>query len=178
MPPENILQRLKKIQAMADPNRGTTPDERDTAKILLKQLLNKYDMTIDDLTTPTVERFHFNFFTATEKNLLFQIVAHVTKSSTITWFKTRNTRRIGFELTPIQAALVRDYWETYREPLKKEMKRYIDSLFAAFIHKHNLFNDGPSNGNGNKSQPIDPDLLNSIYHNLGNIRRPLIKIEA
>lgn len=168
---ENILQKLKKIKARMD--RGSTVHERDTARRMLMDLLKKYNYTLDDLVTPEKRRFYFNFFTATEKNLLFQIVAHITQESTVTWWRTRNTRKIGFDLTPIQAAMVQDYWEAYREPLKAEIKKYIDTLFSAYISKHKLF--APSSGDSN-GKPIDIDLLRAMVRNLSEVERPVKKI--
>ena len=172
---ENILQKLKKIKALAD--RGSTPHERSTARKLLEDLLKKYNMSMEDLITEEIQMFYFSFFTSTEKDLLFQIVGHITHTNRISWWKTKNTRKIGFKLTPLQAALVSDYWDAYREPLKKEIKKYIDTLFTAYVQKHRLF--APSNGKSNgDSDPVDRDLLLAMLRNLCEVERPTKKIEG
>jgi len=172
---ENIIQKLKKIKALAD--RGSTHHERDTARMMLEELLIKYDVTIEELSSPEKKKYPFNFHTATEKKLLIQIVAHVLKINRVTYWKTRNTRRILFEMTAIEAALVGDYWAVYREPLKKEISRYIDTLYTAYLSKHKLFAP-PTDEESDPDEDFDHALFSEMVRAMKNVDRPVKKIEG
>lgn len=165
--------KLAKIKTMAE--RGTT-HEREVAKRMLDDLLEKYDLTLDDIQDREERLYWIVYKRPYEKDLIFQIVAHVLKTSTISWTKKKASKRVGLRLTPAQYATIRDFWETYRQPLVDEIEKYLANVFSAFVQKHRLFN--PDATGGSAKDDLDPDLIAALIRNMTTIQKPHRQISS
>lgn len=171
-----MLSKLRKILQMAE--RGTK-HEASVARSKLNNLLEKHGLTIDDIREQEKKIYDFNFHNKHDKSLLFPIVAYATNSTSIPWYKGSNTRKMGFELTRLQYETINELWETYKEPLRAEIEKYLSSVFSAYISKHNLFPDR-SDEEENKGRELslkELELLKSLMRNMDDINRPCKKIE-
>jgi hypothetical protein len=135
---ENILDKLKKIQALAEAGVG---GERENAKRKLEALLAKHGLTFEDLATKQLPQVHYYRYKGmTERQLLAQCHVRVVPRSRPRVSYTRKGRRaIGYELTPLEQLELGPLWSYYRRLWKKE----LGAFFMAFIHKHDLFPRGP-----------------------------------
>ena len=146
-----IKQKLKKIQQLAE--RGEA-GEKDNANRLLKELLKKYRLTIEDLFEDEKKHYTIKYRHRWEKTLLFQIYAKVLNKTTINYMKEKYHSRVTFELTPSEYAEIKLLFDIYRKTFKEEIGVLVD----AFISKHEIWSGFSSNDN----EKIDYERLRKI----------------
>ena len=148
MIPESILERLRKIEALA---RSGKWGEQENAQNLLNALLKKYNLTLDDLTSEKTTVCKFSYQDKEEELLLVQVVLHITRNRELRGRKGRGNWTIA--LTPTQAIDARECYAHYRKEWKKECKQFME----AFIHKNRIY--GPIEGG---ASPMAPDDVRRI----------------
>ena len=129
--PESILERLKKIQALAE---SGIEGERVNAQRLLDELLAKYNVSLEELAGGQTFRTEFRYRTAAERKLLAQIVMKVCSTRKVKHHPGTGDIQV-FYLTRAQAADVGDAYTHY----KAELKRSLDDVLSALCYRHNLF---------------------------------------
>ena len=138
--PETIRSLLIKIKALAD---NGVRGERDNAQRILKNRLDKYGLSIDDLTETQKQRRWFRYRTEWEKRILYQIVIMVLQSNDFSvWSNRSKVRQDGFDLTLVQFKEISTLYEHY----KKEWKSDIEDLLFAFVQKHELYKESDEGG--------------------------------
>ena len=148
MIPESILERLRKIEALA---RSGKWGEQENAQNLLNALLKKYNLTIEDLSSSQTIICKFSYRDEIEEVLLGQVVTHVTRTVGLMGRRARGNWM--FKLTPTQAIDARECYAHYRKEWKKECKQFME----AFIHKNRIY--GPIEGG---ASPMAPDDVRRI----------------
>ena len=153
IPPESVLEKLRKIKALAEQGRG---GEAVAAQNKLEALLKKFGVSLAELQASEATIFDFHCSGKSEQNLLLQITAFILQSKTFRMFsKSQNgriTKTIGVLLFPHQFVDIKSAFDHYRKILKVEQVR----LLGAFIQKHGLF--PPSDGSEHPD-PIDQEEL-------------------
>ena len=135
---DNIKELAQKLQALAE--RGEE-HERKLAKAKLERLLNKYDLSSEELLENYESVYEFSYKNKFERKLILQIAYKVCDSipefynyrNAISNRKCRNL--IGVKCTKVQSIEIEFLFEFYSELLKKE----VDFFVGAFIQKHELF---------------------------------------
>ena len=159
-----LKQKLLNIQALAE--RGVGGEKLNAAR-MLADLLEKYDISIDDLNDePELQEYWFKYNTVFEKKLLHQIVGKVLKISQVTYYKHKNNTSHGFDLTEEQYEEISRSYDFYRKELKDEMQL----LFHAFIQKHQLVAPSPDPKEDEnevmirRRQNVDKEYLRRLFN--------------
>ena len=155
------IQRMKKILALA---RRGVGGEKVTAEGMLAKLLAKYGMTVADLESDAglAQRREFKYSTEFDRKLLSQIVASVLGTRSLTSWRRRGKRQVGFDLTALQFAEIDVRYNAYRGALRKELEKTTGRVYAAFVQANNL---GVSAGDDD--EPAEDMDLNELHAILG-----------
>lgn len=159
---ETIKELAAKLQAVADPARGSTPGEVQVAARKLKALLEKYGLTEGDLYAETVQMFRWRCFHADEVLLLKQVAFHVLEVSSLmvstVKYKRTKVTEVGIEMTRVQQVDVNACFEHYKiilaervaelEEQLKTLKLQRKKACMALVHKYKLH--GPDTGDEGK----------------------------
>lgn len=129
--PEPLQQRFAGLLAHV---RNNTGPERINAETLLKKLLDKHGLKLSDIESPETTVVYFDWRSAIEKDLLFQVILTVLNEAGSIKCFCKN-RRCGFELTKVQAAECKGMYKFHRANLAKEQ----ELLFRSYLHKHNIY---------------------------------------
>lgn len=139
----NILEKLRKVAELASRGIG---GEKENAQKLLNELLEKYNVSLDELHSDTKHRCRFKYHGKVEKNLLIQIIKLVCNRVAI-YHTKGDGNEIWAEMTESQRVEVLVSFETHSEAVKKEMELF----FSAYIHRNNLALDPDPNAPPPKS---------------------------
>ena len=152
-----IEQKLLKIKAMAE--RGTI-HEKEVASRMLNDLIAKYGIDPDSLEEENEEVRWFVVTNKMDKKLIFQIYAVVMHADELQyWTKKKNSKVVGFKLTDTKYELMQAFWKTYRRHLRREIEERTETIFNAFLKKHNLF---PPANPDTKSESISMEEYKKI----------------
>jgi hypothetical protein len=161
-----IIDKLKKIQALAERGIG---GEKDTAQRMLDELLKKYDLTIDQLTSEEKERCYFNYRTAEERLVLLQCLGFVCDDGTsqVSFYTLRAKKRLAFNLTETQRVHLTELYKFHKENIRKEFKEFKKAFSAAYMNKHAITVKASASSPCN--DPINMRIFSSIYNGLSDI---------
>jgi hypothetical protein len=126
---EPILERLKKIQALAE---SGIAGERENAQRMLAELQAKYGITLEQLASAEKRFYTFKHRTKLEARLLIQILLSICRTRKIRHIVHASKTEV--ELTAAQAVDIQDAYHHYR----KELNTAVNDLFAALCCKHKL----------------------------------------
>lgn len=134
--PESIKELMYKIHALAT---GGVGGEAENAQKKLDGLLERYGMTIEDITSKEMKTYQFKFNGKRDESLLNQCAAKVMGKWRGAYSYRRGgkkTRNItGYDLTATEHADLTEMVTYYRSIYEKE----CDAMLQAFIYKHELF---------------------------------------
>ncbi len=140
---ETIKSRLRKIAALAERGVG---GEQANAKSQLQKLLDKHGLRLEDvLPRPEheVQRYWFVCTTRMEKDVLFACYCRACNISEIRYYQAK--RKIGFDLSRLEALELTSLWQHFRPLLRKEFRKQRERFGQAFAWKHELHSSqGPS----------------------------------
>lgn len=144
MTTETILNRIRNIKELSE-DTGATEGEKANALDKLHKLLEKYNLTLDDLQDNQRQRYDFTYRRKWEKRLLIQIMAYVLESKDFdVWGYTnrdsnRRLQKVGVDLTKTEYEQINRLYTMYK-------KQFVDELvllMEAFFERHNIY--PPSN---------------------------------
>ena len=140
-----VMRRLRKLLELATRGVG---GERENAERMLAATMRKHGVTMEQLESPTVERYYFATPTALEGKLFNQVCFKVIGTQNYSlWKREGNGRKTGVDLTHAQRLEVDLIYTMLRKQLRIEQER----LYMAFIHKHRVFGTPDPD---NKSDPL------------------------
>lgn len=154
---ETLINLLGKIRALAE--RGS-PGERDVAQRKLTELLDRYNLTIEDLLDETTHPCRIPCRTALEEVMLLDLYFHLTavRKCECT-YKIRGQRAVYFDLTKAQAAELLAYVHTYLPAWRRELRELQKTAHTAFILAHALF---PAKNDPRQAAPVSREELRRI----------------
>lgn len=132
---ESLKDKLFKLKALAERGVG---GEADNARRLLLKLCADNGIDLSDLdATMSPKDTLFKVGRSTlYKTLFMQCYAYVTNKQTIS-YKTDGVN-CWVEVTPLQAAQIRDLFEWHKVNIDKEFKDFKDNFMYAYVQKHGL----------------------------------------
>lgn len=136
---EKIKDTLRALQVMSE--RGTE-NERRIASQKLSILLKKYDLSLADIIDGKKEVHWFSYRTKYEKQLLHQIHYKVTSWDDDSYYQAKGQTKIGYELTPLEAAEMGRFFEHWKVKLSEE----FEVCYEAFIQANKIFGEGDPGG--------------------------------
>jgi hypothetical protein len=173
---ETLINLLGKIRALAD--RGS-PGERDVAQRKLTELLDRYNLTIEDLLDETTSPCRVPCRTALEEKILLDLYFHLTAVRRCECaYRRRGQRAIYFELTKAQATELSAYVHTYLPAWRRELHELQKAAHTAFIHVHALF---PAKNDPRQAVPLSREELRRILGIMSGITpvaSPRLQLEA
>lgn len=127
------MERLRKIYELSV--RGID-GERENAQRKLAELLEKHDLTFEDLIGDERHKHVFTYKNNHEMNLLYAIVSKVLNSADIpAWKQSGKRKNIVFSLTAAEYVEVTLLYSEYRAAFEAETK----NLLTAFIVRNNIY---------------------------------------
>ena len=169
---------LKKIQTLA--NRGYN-GERDTAARKLDELMNKYNISADDLSGEKTIREIHEYHGHEEEQLLVQIACKVVNVRGGIFYDVQNfytsrtlSTKLGIEATKAQHIEIEILFDFYKKQWKKEK----DLFFHAFIAKNELHSTVPPDENTESDLTPEEQLKILAMAQGIDKERPLRRLEA
>lgn len=133
---EALLAKLQSIQKLAE--RGVD-GEQENAEALLAKLMEKYNISEDELSESTRKRYVFEFHGKDQKKILLQIIFKVTGECGYELKYTQSGRKVkthlGAECTPSEKVEIEFLADFYTALWERER----DAFLKAFIHKHKIY---------------------------------------
>lgn len=126
------IELLQKIKALAEQGVG---GEKETAQIILQELMKKYGVTDEDLEQDETELTWFRFRDNIEEKLLAQIIYMVTNKIPYGCKRERRVKKLGIECTVVEKMEIELNYEFYKKAMVEELKIF----FSAFINKNGLY---------------------------------------
>lgn len=161
-----IRERILKVKELAE---NGIEGEKKAAINLLKELLNKYDLSFDDLTENVIGRYEYSYTMSAEKILFFGIVRKVTDRGEIAYYKPPNQRIIILELTYVQSVEISALYSYYQKPFRKWLKEKIEIASHAFCRKNGLCRQ-TSTGTSEPITEEDLDMMRKIWREEEDIK--------
>lgn len=133
----NKLDLLKKLKALANDKRGNQ-NERDTAEKQLQALMDKYNITDQDLDVQEEKCFEFYFKEEWEHKLICQTMYKLFPNKPV-YKQPRKKRYLYAYMTDAEKIEFEIYYPAYKESFKKEFSLF----YSAFLAKNHIFPDKP-----------------------------------
>ena len=138
---ENIIERLKKIAALAERGIG---GEKENAKRILARMMEKYEITLEDLGQGRKAKKHvFKYKSKWEREILFQCYYRASGKNEVRYGQM-GRGMVVFKLDFFQFLELDALYKYFVPLLNREMKLFL----IAFIHKHDLHGNEVSEGGG------------------------------
>ena len=151
---DSIKQKLLKIKALAEQG---VEGEAIAARNQLAKLLEKHGMTIEDLCSENKKLRPIQILRV-EAPLFSQILWKVTgeENHPIFTYKGQSKLLRVVELTDRDYIDFQQLFEFHRRQLAKERKKCLETLYTAYIHKHDIF--GQSDGKQSENSMTEEQL--------------------
>ena len=172
----DIKERLKKLYELAIRGVG---GEKEQAEAILKKLIKKYGVSMDELDEKIIKRYKIKYSGAAERKILIQIVYKVTNETGCSFdFVYKKSGRacrtiLGLDCTEAQKIEIEFLFDFYKKLYKKELEAFL----LAFIHKHDLFGRLKEGEHGAQLSPEEEAKLYAMMKGLSN-ESPLLQIEG
>lgn len=132
---EAIRRKLKSLFVLSQ--RGEE-HERAAAATMLKRLLGKHGIDVDDIDPENKAMHEFAYSSHFEKSLLHQIHYMVTNDDSPHYWQNKGQKKISYKVTHLDAVEIERLFYFYKEEWNREVKLF----FQAFIQKNRIFGDG------------------------------------
>ena len=133
---EELLKRLERVKALAERGVG---GEKENAEALLKRLMEKYDISDEDIEDTSTRTYFIRYQTQWERKLLHQIAyMHLGSGHSfgcVGTYTNRSRKKVGVECTPAQYIEIAADYEFFRTAMEEETSIF----YTAYISKNNLF---------------------------------------
>lgn len=169
-------ERLKKLYALAMRGVG---GEKEQAQAILKKLLKKYAMTLDDLDEEVIQEYDLEYHGKEQDRILMQTVYKVTDSSDSFSHLQYNhsgracRTRLRVRCTAAQKAEIEFLFSFYVKLWEKEK----EALLQAFFQKHCIFGNPKEGESGKELSDEELEKMYALMHGLSD-ETPLLQIEG
>lgn len=151
-----LLERLNKIKALADRGVG---GERENAEALLSRLLEKYNVSEEELILDTPSEHEFRFWGHYGADLFNQVVYSIVPESQIMRYRYKKNCHTRFvKCTEAEAIQIKETFEFYRNHLDEGFKNY----YTAFIMREEIFPENPPEDDNANHADISQDARRLI----------------
>jgi len=133
---ETVVSRLKKVQALVE---NGSPGEREAAEFALAKLLDKYDISPEELLEEEAKTVYwFKFKCIPEIKIYFSVCHMVLDAESISYYRGKKRCMVGVELTRAQKVEIDSLSEFYIEEYRKELASIKKNLHIAFIRRNEI----------------------------------------
>lgn len=143
---ESLYKKLVAIKTLMD-NSASTAGEKQNARKLFNVLLQKNNLTENDLLSEEKELYSFKYANEFEKRLIVQIVVKVTNRGIKNYYTgdirtgRRSKIKLWFEMTKLQSREAATLYAYYKKALAAELNK----MFRAFIQANDIFPESADN---------------------------------
>lgn len=134
---ESLKVKLRKLAALAERGVG---GEAENARRLMEQICREHGVSLDEVLN-VEEKKLYRFEIGRRKidlSLFMQCFAKVTGERTLS-YKQPNRSTILVELTAYQYAEISSLFEWHKANFKRDVENLMETLFTAYVDKHNLY---------------------------------------
>ncbi|HDF4164020.1 TPA: hypothetical protein ACMU2U_001430 [Clostridioides difficile] len=128
-----LLEKIRKVKILADNGVG---GEQESAQRILKRLMEKHSISIEDLEVKKVEKYYFRYKDNIEKKILTQVIGIVTNLDYA--YKVHRRKEFKVECTIAKKITIDMYFDFYKKAFNKELKSFL----YAFFYKNNMLIKG------------------------------------
>lgn len=158
---ETIISKLKKIKELAE--RGEA-GEADAAKARLLVLLEKYNLTLEDIGEEETFKYTFRYAFSDEKDLMLQCIAKVVDDPGLSYSYRKDRKKEFFvNLTEWQYIESKDLIKFHLKQYRDEKKKKMDAFYIAYLSKHTLFAESGSKEGSKLSEEEKQAILREFY---------------
>ena len=149
---DNVVKELlKKLKALAERGVG---GEKINAEMLLSKLMQKHNISENDIADDIQYRVPLIFKSEIEKRLGLQILCKVCNTSTIVTETRKYSKGKFFVLLTASERLQYEFeFDFYSRAFRDD----LDALFLAFVHKNNIFSQVEIARAGSEEAPRNVD---------------------
>lgn len=159
---ESLRSKLIKLSRFSDS--GDTNETRN-ARFAIERLCSQYGVSVEEITSEVQESRWYEFDIGRSKfmlSLFAQCHGYITGKSSFEYLKVPRSSRIKAKLTAIEYAELKSMFDWHQANYKAELQKMEDTLFDAYIHKHNLFSSHSDNGGEKEEVELTPEMLERI----------------
>lgn len=158
---DKIIDRLKKLLSLAE--RGYQGEAENARRILEAELL-KHGLTIEDICSENKKERIFKYNSNEERSLLIQVFVNYLGSKNEVFHKSwysAKSKMVGINLTDLEYIDILNMYEFHKTHFRKERKRLLEDMIAAYVQKHRIYDSTPSD-TGRENEDIDWDRLKRV----------------
>jgi hypothetical protein len=145
---DSIRETLRAVAELAEKG---VDGERENAQRMLEKLCRKHGIDPSELLDEAVGPVEFKLKNDLDKRLLIQCVLSITRTRAIRNYV--KGKRAVFWVTKADGIDIREAFEHYR----KELSRYLDESFSAFVHANRLL--APAEESDDDDKPLTPEEM-------------------
>ena len=157
---ENIKEKLLKIKRLAEDGEL---HEAENARRHLERMLEKYGMNLGDLSDESRSEREFRNGNKFELMLLVVVCSKMvgderTRESTY----SPKAKVLHIMVTAYEYAEIRSMYDWHVSNFKRERSKMLKNIENAYIIKHGLYMDGPSDGGRKLSEQEKQEILEAV----------------
>lgn len=143
---QTIIDRLRKVSEL---EKHGAPGEKEAAKTLLKSILKKYNLTLDDITKCEKNACYFKYKNNTERDLIYLLCRAIygTKSDEYdSATEIPYKKVVSIVLDKIQEVRFAELWKYYAQQYRRVVKEFTTDykkrkkmLPVVFVNKVDMF---------------------------------------
>ena len=115
--------------------------EKINAELLLNKMLQKHNLTIENIIQEKPKERGYKYTTSLNKTLLVQIIFNVTKRSEI--YGVRKSREVFSSVTDYEHIQILELLDFHLDNFNLEKKQLLNDFINAYVQKHKLYRDLP-----------------------------------
>lgn len=127
--------------------------EKINAELMLNRLLDRHDLTIDDIDQELPRKRYYAYTTLAKKKLWLQIINKYTGSDNI--YSIRGYKEVMCEVTDFQHVQIIEAMDFHNVHFDKERQRMLKDFTSAYVQKHRLFNEQKDDDSPRKPLTIE-----------------------
>lgn len=113
--------------------------EKLNAQLMLKKMLNKHGLTIDDINQERPKKRYYKYTTLLNEQIISQIIFKVTERKEI--YLVKGYKEVCSEVSDYEHVQILELIDFHLENFNNERKQFLKDFANAYIQKHRLFRE-------------------------------------
>ncbi|MCT4665631.1 MAG: hypothetical protein N4A45_10395 [Flavobacteriales bacterium] len=134
--------------------------EKVNAEFMLNRLLEKHDLTIEDIDQETPKERYYPYTGLLKKKIILQIIYKVSNNESI--YGVKGYKEIAAKVTDYQHVQILEMIDFHFENFEKERKQFLKDFTDAYVQKHRLFGE-PSEESLKTKKPLTAEEKQAIW---------------
>lgn len=112
--------------------------EKINAEFFLNKLLEKHDLTIDDIDSNLPKKRFYKYKTKADESIISQVAYKITGDKGCI-YTVKGYKEICLDVTDYQHVQIIEEVDFHLDNFKNERKQFLEDFRAAYVQKHRLF---------------------------------------